>query len=75
MNSLEGMRMEWIKCSDRLPEDRIDVLVYNGEACSVSSYLKEFYNKFGYHEWSHNEEQFNYNEVTHWMPLPQPPKE
>jgi len=68
MKIFEGEMMDWVKCSDRLPEDRIDVLVFNGKACSVSCYC--FNNTHNW--WSHNNEEYDYS-ITHWMPLPEVP--
>ena len=58
---------EWIKCSDRLPDDGVWVLIYQeGYVFDMASYSERndlFEN--GY-EWLEG--------VTHWMPLPEPPK-
>lgn len=60
--------MEWISVKDRLPEEGFWVLGTDGERVYlfqrpdqvISEYLKP-YNKV--------------KETTHWMPLPQPPKQ
>lgn len=67
--------MNWISIKDRLPDDRIQVLIYNGERCSVSSYLPEYFNTFGFHQWSHWDEEFDYDNISHWMSLPAPPQD
>lgn len=63
--------MEWIKVEDRLPENGVEVLAcfYNNVQtmpCWVDRYGDWF--------------QVNRilpitNKITHWMPLPEPPKE
>ena len=75
VNWREERMSKWISCSDMLPPDRVDVLVYNGVSCSVTCYLYEFFLKEGYHEWSHEAEQYDYNTISHWMPLPELPNE
>ena len=56
---------EWISVKDRLPEYNKDVLVYT---------------KMGYMDVDFNKSSFSANfyrnnrDVTHWMPLPEPPK-
>ena len=77
---------EWISVKDRLPEDDLNikkcingehfgfltVLVYNG----VVKQSNRFYSKasrFGLPEtegW-----EWSSSNVTHWMPLPEPPEE
>ena len=67
----------WINVKDRLPEKLIDVLVLDGN-CKKIAYLSDgricpdswktnYIDKFG--------ERETLNGVTHWMPLPEPPKE
>ncbi len=79
------LRSKWIKCSDRLPEDDNDVLVYNykdgislGEfdSDSVRGYFEEdgayFITNSGW------ETQYSWSphmNPTHWMPLPSEPKD
>lgn len=60
---------EWISVEDRLPEDNTDVLVYRGSLISVYTYIghNEWEDDYGY--WSRTDDE----NITHWMPLPQPP--
>lgn len=71
----------WISVEDRLPEEKIDVLVLDhaisGEPqIQIATYLRGLkgYN----HQWMFNIKPWqsgpNYHRVTHWMPLPEAPK-
>lgn len=65
---------EWINVKDRLPEKEIDILICNDESkVQFGIYSKDCYgDKF----FTTNFEQFLLpGNVTHWMPLPKPPKE
>lgn len=54
-------RQRWIPCSERLPEVGVEVLVYSeSDGEAVDYYGGEF---------------FRWPDVTHWMPLPEPPEE
>ena len=60
---------KWIPVSERLPEeDEGVVLVYSGdvEPAIMSGNIFLEYDKY---------EGWEINNVTHWMPLPEPPKE
>lgn len=59
----------WIKAEDGLPDNMEEVLVYTGQIMGVG------YNdyKFGW-TWRDEDGEIIEN-VTHWMPLPEPPKE
>lgn len=60
--------MEWIKCSERLPDDNKMVLVFehdkNGDGGSYNIVWG----------WS-VDVAFKRGITSHWMPLPKPPKE
>ncbi len=71
-----GKMSEWIKCSDRLPDDDTEVLVcywFHMEfpsACYDLCTFVETDNKFiSFRQGEHIEC------VTHWMPLPKPPED
>ena len=54
---------EWISVKDRLPDDGTKVLLYlDYGMIEASWYDSSYYMPF-------------WNRVTHWMPLPEPPKE
>ncbi|WP_288654681.1 MULTISPECIES: DUF551 domain-containing protein [Pantoea] len=59
--------MEWIKCSERMPDDYQDVLVTNGTEIDLQFTVKGDWILPG----------FGYKDVkiSHWMPLPAPPAE
>jgi len=64
--------MKWISVKEQLPEDDQTILVYNPRASlfQLGYYLKDedsFYSIESYFAFPLH--------VTHWMPLPQPPKE
>lgn len=64
----------WISVSERLPEAKIghyseDVLVVDCDGCvAICNYYKGC---DGFSAWAYS----GINEITHWMPLPAPPKE
>ena len=62
---------KWIPVSERLPEEWTDVLVLSEFGfCEVAVYLGHASNKWRC-TWNHNMLE---GKVTHWMPLPEPPK-
>lgn len=79
INSLNNSN-GWISVKDRLPEEDIAVLVYGQVLNDPPDVIgvRRRYN--GDQEWKYtweSEDGFIYREddVTHWMPLPEPPKE
>lgn len=66
-----GMNMDWISVKDRLPEDDATYLVYgrNWYGIVVAIY-------YGDGKWLTCDDLTNITRfVTHWMPMPMPPKE
>lgn len=71
----------WVSVKDRLPELRQEVLVWYDNGYEVA-YLQKFeppklqypqFNNVEMFEWCFGD--FEDFDVTHWMPLPEPPKE
>jgi hypothetical protein len=68
-------KMKWIKITDRLPESEGEILIYVNGYCTLGKYniskkiFQEFApNMFETMEW------LKLENVTHWMPLPNPPE-
>ena len=51
---------EWIPVSERLPDEEVRVLAYDGTSVFESEYMH------GRWEWL--------ADVTHWLPMPNPPE-
>jgi hypothetical protein len=62
--------MEWIKIEDKQPEPGFPVLFYS-QSCGVLRGIKSYGNRKI--KWFQSSNK-NYKDVTHWMPLPEPPK-
>ena len=70
MEALE--RTRWIPCSARLPEDFQDVLIWdNRDETSFTGHYAECY---GWTVDGYDVDRSPFD-ITHWMPLPEPPKE
>lgn len=73
--SYQSSRMNdgWIRVEERLPENNDNVLVYNAkyynENCSVEVAFCDEYDK----QWKGAPSYF-IEGITHWQPLPEPPK-
>ena len=57
---------EWISVEDRLPEKNVRVLVYIKSSRSYTRFDTDRLDDRGFVRW--------FNDVTHWMPLPEAPK-
>lgn len=70
---------EWISVKDRLPEDGQKVLAFGGgerRYYCVAKFFKHFND--GGDFWHLGAKDRKYSpgyKITHWMPLPEPPKE
>lgn len=67
---------EWISVEDRLPEYDEEVLIFDGRISAAiytprdnecDGFMGEGLDSYG--------NAYFYDDVTHWMPLPEPPKE
>ena len=63
-------RQKWIPCSERLPDDGEFVLTYKNGQFEVQEYEKRRNGWIGGGGWF-----WSLAMVSHWMPLPEPPKE
>ena len=66
-------KSKWIKCSERLPEPLEEVLVCLGgmKMIDVARFDPKFDNRFV----TSSNVVFTKDNITHWMPLPELPKE
>ena len=65
----ELSKPRWIPVTERLPESGERVLVSNGKGFVCEAYLSER------KRWMRHGCIVDYITPTHWMPLPEPPKE
>jgi len=68
---------EWIKCSERLPLESQEVIVFDpiyDKPVFQSQYANKYFKQSFQVNWTHQVMGEN-DTVTHWMPLPEPPKE
>lgn len=61
---------KWIPVSERLPEKRETVLVCDARVGYINAW--EY---LGRDEWLYDSSIWETKEITHWMPMPEPPKE
>lgn len=62
---------QWISVEERLPEPFVSVLGYCPECDPLPPVHEVYMNGFGL--WC-SAQVYGMGEVTHWMPLPEPPK-
>jgi hypothetical protein len=70
----------WISVKERLPEEGLEVLVYGKILNDISKALGVRARFRGDQEWKYTWESedihvYNQDDVTHWKPLPEPPKD
>lgn len=61
----------WIPVSERLPEDNIEVLIFDGTDIFLACHQSRV------PQWSGDGAYYHggwYYMITHWMPLPEPPE-
>lgn len=62
---------EWISVKDRLPENRQVVLFHQKNGFIYCAQYTDFFDE---EYWSIDGDCWSAKDVTHWMPLPEPPK-
>lgn len=66
--------VEWISVEDRLPEIRKPVVIFTEYGRQATAYIINHSEPtYGWIDWMRP--QHSYGSVTHWMPLPEPPKQ
>jgi len=65
-SSQKRLTMEWIKCSERLPEQGEPVLIFTTD-------MNQFMAWLGHDRWWYEHQTWFLIEVSHWMPLPPNP--
>ncbi len=70
------MKNEWISVEDRLPETNCKVFAVkkNGRAFQMSYHAPFGSDKRIFQWWGFGNWVDQHSQVTHWMPLPSPPK-
>ena len=83
------MKEQWISIDERMPPHHERVLTFNGLACHCGFFVEEHtMSSAGWSMCSYNSQDdryyvptgwyktknFSIRGVTHWMPLPEPPK-
>ena len=63
---------KWIPVSERLPEQHSSVIVYRK---TKRFSMLHYSNALGFHFYDSEWGDVTVDDVTHWMPLPEPPKE
>ena len=66
--------MEWIKCSDRLPDLEIDETSYRVLVITNDKRYFEALYDFNHNSWRDWQNFWKLEDVTHWMPLPKQPE-
>lgn len=69
--------MKWISVKDQLPEDDAIVIAFDAEFDTVLElrYNTSYFKHKGFWLYENGGEyEYEYKEVTHWMPLPEKPK-
>ena len=65
----------WIKCSERMPDKDVAVLGFIAHRPIIMIVRFNIEGEDDYWFTDEYDDCFGKNEVTHWMPLPEPPKE
>jgi hypothetical protein len=71
---------KWISVKDRLPDNNQEILVYSNtleakEVRKLTPYACYYYDGFMSYGDNLSQQWLSTITITHWMPLPEPPKE
>ena len=73
IQQLEAQVPRWIPVEERLPEDQRSILTVNGHGdIRMMALWKKDGDKM---TWLWDGRMMHFNDITHWMPLPEAPKE
>lgn len=68
----EAHKQRWIPCSERMPKDGQDVLIWDN--IDKTSFTGHYVWCDGWTVDGYDVNRFHFD-ITHWMPLPEPPEE
>lgn len=72
----EAAALKWVKCSDRLPEETGTYLVFHEFGAIDTQMFSKVRKQWNAFDWDYPNAEENYMQgITHWMPLPEAPKE
>lgn len=83
LDMIEPLKQEieqtrWIPCSERPPEKQITIgeYVFSENVLGTEGFtIRKAYYNYTTKEWFDGNKEMEWNEITHWMPLPEePPK-
>ncbi|MBT0720412.1 DUF551 domain-containing protein [Rosenbergiella collisarenosi] len=63
------LESKWVKCSDRMPDDEIDVVIINKHGDHIAGFVNVQYLD------THDGTGINMNQAIYWIPLPPHPTE
>jgi hypothetical protein len=65
----------WISVKDRLPEEDVTVLAFINYSIDDAKLLRVVSGAYRGRLWLCGQDIYSERFITHWMPLPEPPKE
>lgn len=78
MDDLAALMPRWIPVSERLPEPKVTIgkHVFSTDVLGTEGFtFRIAYYNYTANVWLDGNEEQEWPEITHWMPLPEPPKE
>ncbi len=68
---------DWVNINDSMPSEGTEILLYGTESdfSEMTIYLGDYMDGFFAYMTPCNRFEGRLNKVTHWMPLPNPPKD